>query len=158
MRPTMDVIGIMGNPRKGENTGRMIGTRPGGMPGRRVSPGARSPFRISGSTFNECMVCKTQYTCPPQDEFIILLDIMKAAQGIILRSPVLASLATSEIKAVVGRRPGHNLAFADLLFFFLNPGMIIPVSFYLNFINFFSRALFCITFLFPTDCLCDEYV
>lgn len=36
--------------------------------------------------------------------------------------------------------------------------MIIPVSLYLNFFNFFSRALFCISFLFLIVSLCDDYV
>lgn len=86
------------------------------------------------------MVSKTRYACSLQGEFIFILDTMKAVQGIILRSPILASSATPEIKPlvdrasnlgiareellrrkigeafIVGRKAGHNLAFADLLF------------------------------------------
>jgi multimeric flavodoxin WrbA len=81
---------------------------------------------------------------------------MVAADGIILASPVYFGSATPQIKAlidragylsiakgrpfenkvggamVVARRAGHNFTLAQLLFFLLHQGMIIPGSTYWN--------------------------
>jgi len=81
---------------------------------------------------------------------------MLGSDGILLGSPVFFSSATPEMKAlidragylgiaqdrpferkvggaiVVGRRAGHNFTFAQLLFFFLYHGMIVPGSTYWN--------------------------
>lgn len=81
---------------------------------------------------------------------------MVKADGIILSSPVYFGSATPQIKAlidragyfsnqtgrafenkvggalVVARRAGHNFTFAQLLFFFLHQGMIVPGSTYWN--------------------------
>jgi multimeric flavodoxin WrbA len=81
---------------------------------------------------------------------------MAKADGIILSSPVYFGSATPQIKAlidragtlsnrtgrvfenkvggalVVARRAGQNFTFAQLLFFFLHQGMIVPGSTYWN--------------------------
>jgi len=85
-----------------------------------------------------------------------IYEKMFKADGILLGSPVFFSSATPDIKAlidragylgiaqdrpferkvggaiVVGRRAGHNFTFAELLFFFLYHGMIVPGSTYWN--------------------------
>ena len=81
---------------------------------------------------------------------------MVEADGIILASPVYFSSATPKIKALidragyvsiakgrvfenkvggpmaVARRAGQNFTFAEMLFFFLHQGMIVPGSTYWN--------------------------
>ena len=82
--------------------------------------------------------------------------MMNNADGIILSSPVYFGSATPQIKAlinragylsiakgrvfenkvggpiVIARRAGHNFTLAQLLFFFLHQGMIVPGSTYWN--------------------------
>ena len=105
---------------------------------------------------NECMVCKKEKICPIEDDFSPLYQKMLKADGILLGSPVFFSSSTPEMKALIdragylgiaqdrpfkrkvggaivaGRRAGHNFTFAELLFFFLYHGMIVPGSTYWN--------------------------
>ncbi|MEM3017963.1 MAG: flavodoxin family protein, partial [Candidatus Bathyarchaeia archaeon] len=84
----------------------------------------------------------------------VVFNKMIEADGLILASPVYFGSATPQIKAlidragylsvarnrvfenkvgtpmVVARRAGHNFTFAQLLFFFLHQGMIVPGSTY----------------------------
>ena len=95
--------------------------------------------------------------CRIKDDFEPIFDKMVGADGIILASPVYFGSATPQIKAVidragylsmgpkgrvfenkvggplvVARRAGHNFTLAQLMFFFLHQGMIVPGSTYWN--------------------------
>ena len=94
--------------------------------------------------------------CHIKDDFQEIFQKMVKADGIILASPVYFSSATPKIKALidragyvsiakgrvfenkvggamaVARRAGQNFTFAELLFFFLHQGMIVPGSTYWN--------------------------
>ncbi len=108
-----------------------------------------------------CLTCRKTGRCRIQDDFPPIFEKMAKADGIILASPVYFGSATPQIKAlidragytssargrlgkgrvfenkvggamVVARRAGHNFTLAQLLFFFLHQGMIIPGSTYWN--------------------------
>jgi multimeric flavodoxin WrbA len=103
-----------------------------------------------------CLVCRKTGECRIKDDFKSVFDKMVKADGIILATPVYFGSATPQIKAlidragylsiakgrvfenkvggamVVARRAGHNFTLAQLLFFFLHQGMIVPGSTYWN--------------------------
>ena len=152
----MLVVGVAGSPRKGGNTEIVV------KEALKVSQeeGLLTEFihlaDVRIHPCNECMVCKKKQICPVDDDFSAVYEAMLKADGIILGSPVFFSSATPEIKAlidragylaiaqdrpferkvggalVVGRRAGHNFVFAELLFFFLYHGMVVPGSTYWN--------------------------
>jgi len=152
----MLVVGVAGSPRKGGNT--EIAVREALKVAQEEGLVAEfihlADFKIHPCT--ECIVCKQERTCPIDDDFLAVYETMLKADGIILGSPVFFSSATPEIKAlidragylaiaqerpferkvggavVVGRRAGHNFVFAELLFFFLYHGMVVPGSTYWN--------------------------
>lgn len=150
------VLGIVGSPRIGGNTERLVsealkaaegegaGTELVRLADKRIEP------------CDGCRTCKETRSCWKKDDFRAVYDKMVQADGIILSSPVYFGSATPQIKAlidragylsnqtgrvfedkvggamVVARRAGHNFTFAQLLFFFLNQGMIVPGSTYWN--------------------------
>ena len=103
-----------------------------------------------------CLSCRETKECRIKDDFQMIFQKMVEADGIILASPVYFSSATPKIKALidrsgyvsiargrvfenkvggamaVARRSGQNFTFAQLLFFFLHQGMIVPGSTYWN--------------------------
>jgi len=152
----MLVLGIVGSPRKNGNTEILMkeALEVCKKEGLQTELIHLADLRIEPC--NECMVCKKEKICPIGDDFPSLYEKMLKADGMILGSPVFFSSATPEIKAlidragylgiaqdrpferkvggaiIVGRRAGHNFTFAELLFFFLYHGMIIPGSTYWN--------------------------
>jgi multimeric flavodoxin WrbA len=103
-----------------------------------------------------CLSCRKTGECPISDDFNLVFEKMVQADGIILASPVYFSSATPQMKSLidragylssakgrvfenkvggaiaVARRAGQNFTFAQLLFFFLHQGMIVPGSTYWN--------------------------
>lgn len=154
----MNIIGIAGSPRKGGNTEIVLAEalkicREEGFSTELITL-AEKEIRPC----KECLFCKKEKQCryENEDDFSVIYSKMIAAQAIIIASPVFFGSATPQIKAlidrtgylgiaqgrpferkvggalVVGRRAGHNFTFAELLFFFLYHGMIIPGSTYWN--------------------------
>ncbi len=152
----MLVVGIVGSPRKGGNTEILMkeALMVCHEEGLKTELIHLADFKIDPC--NECMVCKKEKICPIKDDFSQVYEKMLKSEGIILGSPVFFSSATPEVKAlidragylgiaqnrpferkvggaiVVGRRAGHNFTFAELMFFFLYHGMIVPGSTYWN--------------------------
>ncbi|MDO8568360.1 MAG: flavodoxin family protein [Dehalococcoidales bacterium] len=104
---------------------------------------------------NACMACAKEEICPIKDDVFPLYEKMKAADAIILASPVYYGSATALIKAlmercgyiggrrrvfagkvggplVVARRAGHNFTFSQLMFWFHILGFYMPGSTYWN--------------------------
>ncbi|MEM2393962.1 MAG: flavodoxin family protein, partial [Candidatus Bathyarchaeia archaeon] len=103
-----------------------------------------------------CLSCRQTGECHIKDDFKEIFNKMVEADGIILASPVYFGSATPQIMAlvqragyisqakgrvfenkvggpiVVARRAGQNFTLAQLLFFFLHQGMIVPGSTYWN--------------------------
>jgi multimeric flavodoxin WrbA len=152
----MLVLGIVGSPRKGGNTEILMKQALNVC----QEEGLKTEFihlaDLQIDPRNECMVCKKEKICPIKDDFSPLYEKMLKVDGILLGSPVFFSSSTPEMKALIdragslgiaqdrpfkrkvggamvaGRRAGHNFTFAELLFFFLYHGMIVPGSTYWN--------------------------
>lgn len=152
----MLVVGVAGSPKNGGNTETAVREALNVC----ETEGLETEFvhlaDLQIHPCNECMVCKKVQVCPIDDDFPPLYDRVLQADGIILGSPVFFSSTTPEIKAlmdragylgiaqerpferkvggalVVGRRAGHNFVFAELFFFLLYHGTVVPRSIYWN--------------------------
>jgi multimeric flavodoxin WrbA len=151
------IIGISGSPRSGGNTEFIVKE----ALNEAKKEGLETEFlSLSGKSIkpcNACLSCKKIGHCIIQDDFEPIFKKMIDADGIILGSPVYFGSATPEIKAlmdragyissqtgkrffenkvggplIVARRAGQNFTLAQLLFFFLHQGMIVPGSTYWN--------------------------
>jgi len=151
------IIGISGSPRSEGNTEFIVKE----ALNEAKKEGFETEFlSLSGKAIkpcDACLSCKEVKKCIIQDDFETIFTKMIEADGIILGSPVYFGSATPEIKAlidragyvsyqtgrryfenkvggplVVARRAGQNFTLAQLLFFFLHQGMIVPGSTYWN--------------------------
>ncbi len=152
----MKVIGIVGSPRKNGNTELLTAHTL-----RAISEEGLDTelIRLAGLDIkpcDACMVCKDEERCPIEDDLFPIYMKLKAADGIILASPVYFGSATAQIKALmdrvgyisgphgrpfagkvggalaVARRAGKNFTFAQLTYWFQILGFFIPGSTYWN--------------------------
>ena len=152
----MKVVGIVGSPRKGGNTERLISEALKVV----EANGLESELiRLAGKTIqgcDACQRCRRAKRCMIEDDFQPIFEKMVEADGIIVGSPVYFSAPTPNVLALlqragyvggavgrpferkvggpitVARRAGQNFALAQMLFFFLHQGMIVPGSTYWN--------------------------
>ena len=150
------ILGIVGSPRMGGNTELLVAEALRAS----TEDGAETEIlRLADKEVrpcDACLSCRKTGECRIKDDFNPIFEKMSTADGIILASPVFFGSATPQIKAtidragylsiakgrifenkvggamVVARRAGHNFTLAQLLFFFLSQGMIIPGSTYWN--------------------------
>jgi len=149
-------IGIVGSPRKGGNTEILTKHTLKAIEEEGVDTELIRLADLDIRPCNACMVCKTEESCPIDDDLWPLYTKMKAAEAIILASPVYIGSATATIKAlmdragyiaynngkvfagkvggplVVARRAGHNFTFAQLTYWFHIGGFFMPGSTYWN--------------------------
>lgn len=146
----------MGSPRIGGNTERLLTEALKAA----AEDGAETELlRLADSEVkpcDACLSCRKTGECRIEDDFKSIFDKMVEADSIILGSPVYFGSATPQAKAlidragylsiakgrvfenkvggpmVVARRAGQNFTLAQLLFFFLHQGMIVPGSTYWN--------------------------
>ena len=154
------IIGIVGSPRLHGNTEYLVkealdeAMKEGGV--------ETEVIRLAEKTIKPCTGCYSCLKtgkCFIEDGFEFVFKKMVEADGIILASPVYVGSATPQIKSlidrtcyitsyskhaprqlenkvggpiVVARRAGQNFTLAQLLFFFLQQGMIVPGSTYWN--------------------------
>ncbi len=150
------ILGIVGSPRIGGNTERFVSRA---LEAAETEGATTEIVRLAGKEIkpcDACLSCRKTGECHVKDDFKPIFDKMVQADGFILASPVYFGSATPQIKAlidragylsiaknrvfenkiggamVVARRGGHNFTLAQLLFFFLHQGMIIPGSTYWN--------------------------
>ena len=150
------ILGIVGSPRVGGNTERLVAEA---LKAAEEDGAEIRLLRLAGKEVkpcDACLSCRETGECRIEDDFTPIFDEMVEADGIILATPVYFGSATPEIKAlidragylsiakgrvfedkaggamVVARRAGQNFTFAQLLFFFLHQGMIVPGSTYWN--------------------------
>ncbi len=149
----MKVVGIVGSARQGGNTEILtnialeevkkegIDTELISLAGKKIEP------------CDGCRDCSETGKCHFDDDFDKIFDKMINADGIILASPVYYGAASPQIVGlisrfyskrdkplknkvggpiVVARRAGKNFTFAQLMFFFMIQGMIVPGSSYWN--------------------------
>jgi len=151
----MKILGIVGSPRSGGNTETLtrialeeiekdgLETELITLAGKKIAP------------CDGCRTCLTTGKCHIRDDFESIFNKMTKADGIILATPVYYGAATPQITSlisrfygysrkkkplenkvggpiVVARRAGHNFTLAQLMFFFMITGMIVPGSTYWN--------------------------
>jgi multimeric flavodoxin WrbA len=138
----MKVLGISGSPRKGGNSEFITAHAL-----RAISEEGIETEMVSLAGLNighciGCYACQKEHRCIIDDDLPPILEKMKAADGLILATPVYFSGASSLVKAlmdrtgrvarysdslfkgkvggplVVGRRAGHNFAFAQMNYWF----------------------------------------
>jgi len=152
----MKVLGVVGSPRVGGNTEILVKEALEAAAGE----GAETELvRLAGREIrpcDACLSCRETKKCRIEDDFGEVFEKMVGADGLILASPVYFGSATPQIKAlidragylsgaqgrvfedkvggplVVARRAGQNFTLAQMMFFFLHQGMIIPGSTYWN--------------------------
>jgi len=150
------ILGVVGSPRVGGNTELLVLETLKAAEGE----GAKTELiRLAGKEIKPCDACQTcrrTGDCHIEDDFKEIFERMVEADGIILASPVYFGSATPQLKAlidragrisgmkgrvfenkvggplVVARRAGQNFTLAQLMFFFLHQGMIVPGSTYWN--------------------------
>ena len=151
------IIGIVGSPRVEGNTEKLVVEA---LKAASEEEGVQTELiRLTGKEIkpcDACLSCRKTGECHINDDFQEIFEKMVKADGIILASPVYFGSATPQIMAlidragfvsgargrvfenkvggplVVARRAGQNFTFAQLLFFFLHQGMIVPGSTYWN--------------------------
>lgn len=150
------ILGIVGSPRVGGNTELLVAEA---LKAAEEEGAETELLRLADKDVkpcDACLSCRKTKECKIKDDFKPIFDKMVEADGIILGSPVYFGSATPQIKAlidragylsvakgrvfenkvggpmVVARRAGQNFTFAELLFFFIHQGMIVPGSTYWN--------------------------
>ena len=151
----MKILGIVGSPRKGGNTEELtkIALEEIEKEGLEVELITLAGKKIAPCT--GCYTCRKTGECVIKDDFEPIYEKMRMAEGFILASPVWYSAATPQMSGlisrcfvnrgvkrpfenkvggplVVARRAGQNFTFAQLMFFFMIQGMIVPGSTYWN--------------------------
>ena len=147
------IIGIVGSPRIGGNTEVLVEEA---LKTAREMGAETEIIRLAEKEVkpcDACLTCRETGKCRINDDFQEIFDKMVEADGIILASPVYFGSATPQLMALidragyvsrrsfeskvggaiaVARRAGQNFTFAQILFFFLHQGMIVPGSTYWN--------------------------
>jgi len=151
----MKIVGIVGSPRLGGNTETLtqIALEEAQKEGLKTELIRLADKRIEPC--DGCRSCRTTGKCHIKDDFEPVYAKMVEADGIILASPVYFGAATPQMVSlisrcyayrggkqplenkvggpiVVARRAGHNFTLAQLMFFFMISGMIVPGSTYWN--------------------------
>lgn len=150
------IVGVVGSPRVNGNTEILLSEALKTA----AEDGAQTELiRLADKEIkpcDACFSCRQTGECRIKDDFQEIFEKMVRADGIILASPVYFGSATPQIMAlinraglvsgargrifenkvggplVVARRTGQNFTLAQLLFFFLQQGMIVPGSTYWN--------------------------
>lgn len=152
----MRVIAISGSPRKNGNTEYLAAHTLKAISEEGIETELIS---LAGKDIKPCYACNActkEDFCTIEDDLQPIYQKMKAAQGILLASPVYFSSATALLRAlmertgymamnshyafsgkvggplVVARRAGQNFTVAELDFWFHIMGMIVPGSTYWN--------------------------
>jgi len=148
----MKVVGIVGSPRIGGNCELLtkIALEEIAKEGLETEVISLGGLRITPC--DSCGACRNG-KCHVEDDFQQVCSRMLEADGIIMSSPVWYGAASPQISAlisrfygvrgkplknkvggpiVVARRAGKNFTFAQLMFFYMIQGMIVPGSSYWN--------------------------
>jgi multimeric flavodoxin WrbA len=152
----MKVLGIVASPRAGGNTELLVKETLQAIAAEGIETELITLRDKTIQGCNACMACRKGGDCTIQDDFQPIYEAMVAADGFVIGSPVYFGTATPEAMALlhragyvagaqgrrferkvgapiaVARRAGHNFTMAQMLFFFLHQGMIVPGSTYWN--------------------------
>ena len=151
----MNAIAIVGSPRKNGNTEILAKHTLKAIEDEGLDT---ELVRLAGLDIRPCIACETcskEERCPTEDDLFPIYRKMKAADAIILASPVYFGSATAQMKAlmdragyigywqrafegkvggplVVARRAGKNFTFSQLSLWFSIQGCFVPGSSYWN--------------------------
>ena len=152
----MKIIGIVGSARKGGNTEALTKIALDEIQKEGIETELITLADKEIKPCDACQSCRQTGECHIKDDLPPILKKMLDADGIILATPVYFGSATPQIKAlidrsgystrskgrpfenkvggpmVVARRAGQNFTYAQLMFFFMITGMIVPGSTYWN--------------------------
>ena len=151
----MKAIGVVGSPRLNGNTEILTRHTLAAIEEEGVTTELIRLAKRDIRPCNACLACREVEDCPIEDDVMPIYNQLKAADAIILASPVYYSSATALIKAlmermgfisgkrrvfagkvggplVVARRAGQNFTFAQLMFWFHHQGFFMPGSTYWN--------------------------
>lgn len=151
----MKAIGIVGSPRKNGNTEILTAHTLQAIAGEGLETELITLADLDIRPCNACQVCRREERCPIEDDLFPVYTRMKAAEAIILASPVYFGSATALLKAlmdragsisilnksfagkvggplVVARRAGKNFTFLQIMQWFHIMNMIMPGSTYWN--------------------------
>jgi multimeric flavodoxin WrbA len=154
------IVGIVGSPRKGGNTEDItrIALKEIETEGIETELISLAGKKIEGCRgCDSCHKPENTHICVIKDDFEPIYQKMAKAEGFILSTPVYFGSATPQMSAfisrcyahggspsgmqlenkvggpiVVARRAGKTFTFAQLLFFFMSTGVIVPGSVYWN--------------------------
>ena len=150
----MKIIGIVGSARKGGNTEILTKIA---LEAAEAEGAETELITLSGKEIkpcDACLACRQLGKCRIEDDLPPIFEKMLAADGIILATPVYLGSASSQMKALIDRsaypfilrsdcrpfenkvggplvvagRAGQNFTHAQLMFFFMVTGMIVPGS------------------------------
>ena len=152
----MKAIGIVGSPRKNGNTEIITKHTLEAIEEEGIETELITLAGLNIQPCNACRVCTNEETCPIDDDVFPIYRKMKAADAIVVASPVYYGSATALIKAlmeragqigrsqgrigsgkvggalVVARRAGKTFTFAQLTLWFQILGFFVPGSTYWN--------------------------
>ena len=152
----MKAIGIVGSPRKGGNTEFLTSYTLKVIEEEGIETEIIKLAGLDIRPCTGCLACKEEEHCPIKDDVFPIYEKIKAADAVILASPVYFSSVTSLMKAlleragylglwqgrlprgkvggplVVGRRSGMNATIAELTYWFQIMGFFVPGSSYWN--------------------------
>ena len=149
----MKIVGIVGSPRLGGNTEALTRIALEEIEKEGIETELISLADKKIAPCDACGACRTTGQCHIEDDFQEVHRKMVEAEGFILASPVWYGAATPQISSlisrsyaqrgkpfdnkvggpiVVARRAGKNFTYAQLMFFFMISGMIVPGSTYWN--------------------------
>jgi len=151
----MKILAICGSPRPRGNTWHLLQEALQVL----AQQGLETEYvSLHDRDIRPCLACekcaKEKNRCAQEDDFNALYEVMAQADGLIVGSPVYFGSATPNLMAlldragyvarmgdnpfarkvgspiVVARRAGVNFTYAQLLFFFMIMGMVVPGSTY----------------------------
>ena len=151
----MKVIAICGSPRPKGNTYHLLQEAIRVLPQQEIDT---EYISLHDKDIRPCLACEKcseeKNRCAQEDDFNALYEVMAQADGLIVGSPVYFGSATPNLMAlldragfvarmgdnvfhrkvgspiVVARRAGVNFTYAQLLYFFMIMGMVVPGSTY----------------------------
>lgn len=149
-------LGIVGSPRKGGNTEHLVSHALEAIKQEGLEV---ELIRLAGLDIRSCdgcQSCRKTLRCHIEDDVAPIFEKMTVSAAILVGSPVYFGSATPAVMAllqragflagavgrpferkvggplVVARRGGQNFTLAQLTFFFLHQGMVVPGSTYWN--------------------------
>lgn len=99
----MKAIGIIGRPRKGGNTEIVTRHALVAVAAEGIDTEVIRLCELEIKGCNACGVCEKEENCPVDDDLLAVYNKMKAADAIILASPVYLGATASEMQALLNR-------------------------------------------------------